>query len=76
MPAGLPVEVIAKVVLPSTAVFIHGTYHGGRLVLPPNTTLQCRSVRSYDGHIGPSAIVVNALVNSVRGHFVPLKKTN
>jgi len=44
MPAGLPVEVIATVpsryysVLPSTAVFFHGTYRGAQSMVPPNTS--------------------------------------
>jgi len=48
MPAGLSVEVIAKVpslyVLPSTAVFFHGTYRGAQSVVLPDTYIHPASV--------------------------------
>ena len=69
MPAGLPVEVIAKVPSRYCRVpwyFFHGTYCGAQLVVPPNTTSKYYTgTVAANQHVGPDLALI-VLIHTCR----------
>ena len=52
--AGVWHELFITTVLPSTAVFFHGTYRGAKSVVPRNTTLAGISIDSHIQNAPPN----------------------
>ena len=60
--AGIWRELFITTVLPSTAVFFHGTYRGAKLVVPRNTTL--KSVFAVPFFHGTSTVAFTVLFST------------